>query len=118
MKKLFLFFILAVALNSATAGEPPATYMGLKAKCRSMSQKEKKVVFIRKQVIVGVATGAAIFAMNEYFIWTKNEAFHNVMPYVAIAYTMYQTANILVGKSIGEEWDISGNGGGVTFQLF
>ena len=118
MKRLFLFIILAVALNSATAGEPPATYMGLKAKCRSMSQKEKKAVFIRKQVLVGVAAGAAIFAMNEYFIWTQNEAFHNVMPYLAIAYTMYQTANILVGKSIGEEWDISGNGGGVTFQLF
>lgn len=118
MKRLFLFLILAVALNSATAGKPPATYMGLKAKCRSMSEKEKKVVFIQKQVIVGVATGAAIFAMNEYFIRTRNEAFHNVMPYVAIAYTMYQTVNIIVGKSIGEEWDISGSGGGVTFQLF
>lgn len=119
MRRLFLLLILAVAVNSSSiAGKPPATYMGLKAKCRSMSKKEQKIVFIKKQVIVGVATGAAIFAMNEYFIWSRNEAFHDVMPYLAVAYTMYQTVNILVGRSIGDKWDIEGNGGGLTFYLF
>lgn len=117
MRWLFLILILAIAFNSAIAERPPATYMGLKAKCRSMSEKEKQVVYIRKQVIVGVATGAAIFAMNEYFIWTRNDAFHSVMPYVAVAYTMYQTVNIIIGKSVGEQWDITENGG-LTFYLF
>ncbi len=117
MKRLFLFLILAVAVNSLTAGEPPATYLGLKAECRNMTQDDKQLVFIKKQVIVGVATGAAIFAMNEYFIWTQNEAFHNLMPYIAMAYTMYQTVNILVSKSLGEKWGVSCKDGSLTFYL-
>lgn len=118
MKWLFLLLILVVAFNSSKAEEPPVTYMDLKAECRSMSETEKKGVFVKKQVMVGVAAGAAIFAMNEYFIWTRNEAFHDLMPYFAVAYAMYQTVNIIVGKSVGEKWDFAGNGGGLTFYLF
>lgn len=118
MRWLFLLLIFAVVVNSATAEKPPSTYMGLKTKCKNMSVKEKKVAYIQKQLVAGVVTGAAIFAMNEYFIWTQNEAFHNVMPYVAMAYTLYQTTNILVGRSTGKKWDVSGDEGGFVIYLF
>lgn len=118
MKTLFLLLVLAAGVGKVSADEPPANYMDLKAKFKRMDVKEENHTFIRKQVIIGVATGTAMFALNEYFIWSQNEAFHNVMPYVAVAYTIYQTVNIILGKSMGEVWDVPDKGGGLTLYVF
>lgn len=120
MKHLFLLLVLLAAAGTAAAEQPPASYMELKAKCRNMSGKKDQGKFVRDQVITGVVVGGAIFALNEYFIWSHNEAFHNVMPYVAMGYALYQTVNIVAGKSVDYQRGLPGNlnGNGIILLRF
>jgi len=118
MKKLLLLLMLAFMANLAQAGEPPATYMELKAQVKNTPVQMKQNKFIKRQVVVGVATGAAIFALNEYFIRSGNEAFHSVMPYVAIAYGLYQGYSILRGSAMGSNGAPPANQKGLTLLSF
>jgi hypothetical protein len=100
MKTLLLMLLFSAVVHVAAA-EAPGSYLELKAEFKNMPVRIEKVDFIKKHVVIGVTAGAVMFAMNEYFIRTENEAFHNVMPYVAIAYSLFQSYSILRGSSIG-----------------
>ena len=116
MKKLLLLMMLAAVSHLAVA-EGGGSYMELKAEFRNMPVRVQKVDFIKKHVVIGVTAGAVMFAMNEYFIRTENEAFHEVMPYVAIAYTLFQSYSILRSSSIGSN-RLPTPGKGLTLYSF
>jgi len=92
--------------------------MQLKADFKNMPVRVQKVAFIKKHVTIGLTAGAVMFAMNEYFIRTENQAFHNIMPYVAIAYGLFQSYSILRGSSIGSSGGAPGSGAGLTLYTF
>jgi len=101
--------MLTAGVHVASAGSPES-YMQLKAEFKNMPVRVQKVDFIKKHLAIGVTAGAVMFAMNEYFIRTENEAFHNIMPYVALAYGLFQSYSILRGSSIGSSGGAPGAG--------
>ena len=117
MKKLLLFMMLAAVVH-VSAAEDHGSYMKLKAEFKNMPVRVQKVNFIKKHVAIGVTAGAVMFAMNEYFIRTENEAFHDIMPYVAIAYTLFQSYSILRGSSMGSSGGLPTPGRGLTLYTF
>ena len=118
MKKILLVLILAAVSFTVSAGEAPDSYMELKAQFKNMPVRVDKVDFVKKHVVMGVAAGAVMFAMNEYFIRTGNEAFHSVMPYVAIAYAIFQGYSMWRGRTLGSGGEACGGGQGVTLVRF
>jgi undecaprenyl pyrophosphate phosphatase UppP len=117
MKKFVLFLMLSAVVSIASAASPES-YQQLKAEFKNMPVRVQKVNFIKKHVAIGVTAGAVMFAMNEYFIRTENQAFHDVMPYVAIAYGLFQSYSILRGSSIGSSGGTSGSGAKLTLCTF
>lgn len=117
MKKILLLLMLAVVVQVATAAAPE-NYMELKAQFRNMPVRIQKAHFIKKHVVLGVTAGAVMFTMNEYFIRTENDVFHSVMPYVAIAYAIFQGYSIWQGSSFGPAGSPFGSGGGVGVLKF
>jgi len=112
MKKFVLFLMLSAVVHIAAATSPES-YQQLKAEFKNMPVRVQKVDFIKKHAVIGVTAGAVMFAMNEYFIRTENQAFHDIMPYVAIAYGLFQGYSILRGSSMGS----SGGAPGVGLTL-
>lgn len=117
MKKICLLLMLTAVFQVAAA-DAPKNYMELKAQFKDMPVRIQKAQFIKKHVLVGVASGAVMFAMNEYFIRTENEAFHSAMPYVAIAYAIFQGYSIWQGSNYGPTGVSCGSGAGVTILKF
>jgi len=117
MKKILLLLMLTAVVQVAAAGAPD-NYMELKAQFKNMPIRIQKAHFIKKHVVLGVTAGAVMFAMNEYFIRTENDAFHSVMPYVAIAYALFQGYSIWQGSSFGPAGSPCGSGGGVAVLKF
>lgn len=104
MKRFFLFALLVVLLTglagtTCRASQPPETYMQFRQEFLSLELQQRcqddYSDLVRRKVITGVAVGAALFVTDEILLRRRNEAYHRVMPYLAIGYFAWQIYEII-----------------------